>query len=85
MAVDEVGFQRMLGRVREFHQRVSELGLSTSGIDANIRVRLHSHPHPPALPPGQTKLANEIVELLEDPRLSSWQTQQLERAFFLGK
>jgi hypothetical protein len=37
MAVDEVGFQRMLGRVREFRQRVSELGLSTSGIDANIR------------------------------------------------
>ena len=85
MAIDEVNFRGMLSRAREFHEQVEALELSRGGIYANIRARLHWHPQPPLLPPGQAKLVDQIVELLENPRLSPWQAHELERAFVFGE
>jgi hypothetical protein len=36
----------------------------------------------PSLPTEQRKLADEVVEALETPRLSSSQSRQLHRAYF---
>ena len=83
--IDEVNFQRMLKRASEFHGHVEALDLDRGRIYANIRARMHWHPNPPALPPGHRKLVDQIVELLEDPQLSSSQAHELERAFVLGE
>jgi hypothetical protein len=85
VAIDEVNFQGLLNRARESHQRVEGLALSRRGVYAYVRARLRWHPEPPPLPPGQAMLANEIVAMLKDPRLSSSQAWQLEQAFFLDK
>jgi len=38
--------------------------------------------NPPTLPPEQRKLADEALEALSTPRLSSSQARVLQRAFF---
>jgi hypothetical protein len=78
MAVPDDEFEAMLARARRFRRRVDELG-SVSGpvIEDGVHDRLADH-----LPPAQRELAETIVALLEDPRLSIPQAAQLERAFF---
>lgn len=83
--IEDVKFQAMLERSREFHERVEALGISSSGIRAYVHGRLHSHAQPPELPLKQRELGDKIVELLKDPRLTPWQEHQLEQAFFSGK
>jgi hypothetical protein len=85
VAIDNANFQAMLERSREFHERVEALGVSCAGVRAYVHGRLHSHPQPPDLPPGQTELGDRIVELLKNPRLSPWEAHQLEQTFFFGK
>ncbi len=75
----------MLNRARELHEQVEALEHARGAIYANIRARLHWHPRPPPLPPGQAKLVDQILELLEDPQLSTWQAHELERAFVFGE
>ena len=84
VTVDSGNFEAMLGHACEFHEQVEALGMSCDRIRAHVHGRLHWH-LAPELPPGQAKLADEILELLENPLLSPWQTHELEWAFFLGK
>jgi hypothetical protein len=85
VAIEDVNFQAMLDRSREFRERVDALGISSAGIRAYVHGRLHSHTQPPQLPLKQRELGDKIVELLKDPRLTPWQAHQLEQAFFFGK
>ena len=58
----------------------------TPRIHTNVRARLYAYPDPPSLPQQQRELADEIIELIKDRRLSARQAGQLERAFFfVGK
>ena len=81
VTVDEAQFQTLLDQVRELHQLADELTHSSTMIHANVRARL-SWNQPPVLPPEQTKLADEAVEMLGLPRLSPSQARQLQRIFF---
>ena len=80
--IDDVQFQSLLEQVRELHQLADELTPSSTRIHANVRARLSWDSDPPPLPPEQRELADEVVEVLEKPQLSSWQARQLKRAFF---
>ncbi len=80
--VDDTQFESLLEQVRELHQLADELTRSSSTrIHANVRARL-SWNQPPTLPPEQTRLADEVVEVLGLARLSPSQARQLQRAFF---
>ena len=81
--IDGVEFQSLLEQVRELHQLADELTHSSSTrIHANVRARLNWSEEAPALPQDQSKLADEVLEVLEKPQLSSSQARQLQRAFF---
>jgi hypothetical protein len=82
VAIDDTQFQTLLDQVRELHQLADELTREKTRIHANVRDRLSWKSNPPALPPEQTRIADEVVEVLSKPRLSSGQYKQLERAFF---
>lgn len=85
VAVDDVNFQAMLRRARELRRQLDELGwVSGSAIEASVHARLKRTPQPPELPPGQGRLADEILALLENPRLSFWQSHELAQAFRAG-
>jgi hypothetical protein len=75
-------FVAMVGRANGFRTEVAGLGFNGSEVDANVRARLYWSPKVPVLAPGHQALANEIHELLNDPRLSAPQAAQLERAYF---
>ena len=85
MALDDLNFQAMLERSREFHERVEALGISCAGVRAYVHGRLHSHPQPPDLPLRHRELGDRIVDLLKNPQLSPWEAHQLEQAFFFDK
>jgi len=82
VAVDDAQFQTLLDQVRQLHQRADELRHSSTRIHENVRARLSWDPQPPALPPDQSELADEVVELLGRTQLSSLQFRQLQREFF---
>ena len=85
VSIDDVQFQTLLEQVRELHQLADEL-THTPRIHTNVRARLYAYPNPPSLPQQQRELADEIIELIKDRRLSARQAGQLERAFFfVGK
>jgi hypothetical protein len=81
VTVDDAEFQSLLEQVRELHRLADELSHSSTWLHANVRARLSWRDAPP-LPPAQEKLADEVVELLDKPRLSSSQARKLHRAFF---
>jgi hypothetical protein len=82
MAVPDDEFNTMLAQVRRLRKRVDDLGSVTG--DMIKQGMNHFRDAQPAdyLTPAQRELADEIVGLLEDPRLSVLQAGQLERAFF---
>jgi hypothetical protein len=80
--VDDREFQSLLEQVRELHDLADELTRSSARLHANVRARLSWEPNPPTLPPEQSKIADEVVEVLEQPRLSARQLRELQRAFF---
>jgi len=82
--VDGKEFQSLLEQVRDLHQLADELTHSPR-IHTNVRARLYAYPDAPSLPHEQRELADKIVELVTNRRLSSKQAGQLERAFFVGK
>lgn len=83
MPIEDGEFQSLLQQVRELHQRADKI--TRSQIHTNVRARLNwDTRNPPALPDEQRKLADDVVEILAMPRLSSSQSQQLHRAFFDG-
>jgi hypothetical protein len=77
---DEV-FQTLLEQVRDLHRRTDELTRSTTRIHENIRARL-SWNDPPSVPSDQRELADEVVEALGTPRLTTVQSRELWRAYF---
>ena len=82
MAIEDFEFQSMVAQAREFHRRITELGISGSVIEGTVEARLRWNVEQADLPPGQAKLVGEILELLQDPGLSAWQAHELRHAFF---
>jgi hypothetical protein len=82
VAVDDVQYHAMLLRARELRRLVDDLGsLSAPEVDASVLARLVGKPVADGLPPGQIKLVDEIVELLQRPGLSALQARGLAHAF----
>jgi hypothetical protein len=63
------------------HRRTDEVTRSKTRVHNNIRARL-SWSDPPSLPAEQREIADEVVEALATPRLSTTQSQRLWRAYF---
>ena len=83
MSVDDQQFQSLLEQVRELHRLADELSREKVRFDAHVRARLSwDDRSAPPLPREQRDLADEVVEALSKPRLSSSQARQLHRVFF---
>jgi hypothetical protein len=80
--IEDTKFQTLLQQVRELHRLADEVTRESTRIHANVRARMSWDRNPPSLPPEQRKLADEVVETLSNPRLSSSQSRTLQRAFF---
>lgn len=74
-------FQTLLDQVRELHRRTDELARSKPRVHENIRARL-SWNVVPSLPDDQRQLADEVVDALGRPRLTTSQSRQLYQAYF---
>jgi len=81
--LDDEKFQSLLDQVRELHRLADEATRERSRFDAHVRARLQwADRNAPPLPAPQRDLADEAVDALSKPRLSSSQSRQLYRAFF---
>jgi len=67
--------------VRDLNRRTDELTRSKTRVHENIRARL-SWNVAPSLPTEQREIADEVVEALTQPRLSTSQSRLLYRAYF---
>ena len=76
--LDDADFRGLLERARQLRAQVSELD-DQAEIEAAVRARVRPIPDPPEPPPRHGALIAEILELLEDARLSPYQTRDLER------
>ena len=81
MAIDDEVFQTLLEQVRELHRRTDEIARSNALVHDHIRARL-SWSDPPSVPPQQRELADEVVDLLGKPMLSTAQSKRLWREYF---
>jgi hypothetical protein len=81
VAIDDELFQTLLDQVLELHQRTDDLTRSKSMLHENVRARLNWSPAP-SLPDAQRQIADEVVDVLNRPRLSHLQSRQLYRAYF---
>jgi hypothetical protein len=81
VGLDDDVFQTLLEQVRDLHRRTDEITRSKTRVHANIRARL-SWNDPPSIPSEQRELADEVVEALNTPRLSSAQSRELWRTYF---
>lgn len=82
LLMDSKPFQTLLEQVQDLHRRTDELNRSKArSVHDSIRAQL-SWKTPPSLPRDQRDLADEVVEALSTPRLSSVQSRQLWRAYF---
>jgi len=75
-------FQSLLEQVRDLHRLADAVSRESTRLEANVRARLSWDRNPPVLPPEQRKLADQVVEALNTPRLSSRQSEQLYRVYF---
>lgn len=83
MPIDEGQFESLLDQVRDLHRRTDEITREKGRFDAYVRARLSwDDRNAPPLPPGQRELADEVVDVLSKPRLSSSQSRRLYRIFF---
>ena len=67
--------------MRDLHRRTDELTRSKTRVHENIRARL-SWNVAPSLPTEQREIADEVVEALTQPRLSTSQSRLLYRTYF---
>ena len=81
MAVDDEHFESLLEQVRDLHRRADELTRSPRLHD-HIRARLSCSREVPSVPSDQRELADEAVDALASPRLSSVQSRRLQKTFF---
>jgi hypothetical protein len=80
--MDNEPFQTLLEQIQDLHRRTDELNRSkVRSVHESIRAQL-SWKTPSSLPRDQRDLADEVVEALSTPRLSSVQSRQLWRAYF---
>ena len=76
-------FVAMLSAANVFRTTVNTLGpVAGLNVDNYVRARLYWNPKVPELPTGHEALANEILVVLGDSRLSSPQILELEREYF---
>ena len=81
--VNDAQFQSLLEQVQDLHRLADEISREKMRFDAYVRARLSwDDTIAPPLPAGQRDLADEVVDVLSKPRLSSSQSRQLHRAFF---
>jgi hypothetical protein len=80
--IDEAEFQSLLDQVRDLHRRTDELTRSQTGLHENIRAQLRWERNPPPLPKDQRDVAEEVVEALSQPCLSSNQSRRLFETYF---
>ena len=81
MGVEDDVFETLLDQVRELHRRTDELTRSKWMVKENVRARLNWN-DPPSLRPDERKLADEVVNALDTPRLSPAQSRKLWRTYF---
>jgi hypothetical protein len=79
--MDEGQFESLLEQVRDLHRRTDEITRSKTRVHDHIRARL-TWSDPPSVPSDQRELADEVVEALDTPRLSTAQSRKLWRAYF---
>ena len=79
--IDDEVFQTLLEQVRDLHRRTDELTRAKTRMHENIRARLTWNV-PPSLPSEQRELADEVVDALSAPKLSTLQSRQLYKAYF---
>lgn len=82
MSIDDEQFESLLEQVRHLHRRADEITEESSRLRANVQARLSWERDPPPLPSAQRQIADEVIEILAKPRLSSSQSRALQRAFF---
>ena len=82
MTVDDDHFESLLDQVRDLHRRADELTRSHARLNDHIHARLSWRRDAPPLPPEQRRLADEVIELLQTPKLSSPQSRRLQQIFF---
>jgi hypothetical protein len=80
--LDEAEFESLLDQVRDLHRRTDEITRSTSRLHEHIRSQLRWERTPPTVPPEQRVLAEQVVEALSKPRLSSSQARRLYETYF---
>jgi hypothetical protein len=81
VGVDDVVFQTLLEQVQELHRRTDEITRSKARVHDHIRARL-TWSDPPSIPAQQRELADQVVDVLGKPRLSTAQSRQLWREYF---
>ncbi len=80
--MDSAPFQTLLEHVQDLHRCTDELNRSKArSVHDSIRAQLNWKT-PPSLPRDQRNLADDVVEALGTPRLSSAQSRQLWQAYF---
>jgi len=80
--MDDDPFQTLIEQVRDLRRRTDELNRSKAQrVHENVRARL-SWNSAPSLPVDQRNLADEVVEALSTPRLSSAQSRHVWKAYF---
>ena len=80
--LDEAEFESLLDQVRDLHRRTDEITRSTSRLHEHIRSQLRWERTPAKVPPEQRDLAEQVVEALSKPRLSTSQARRLYEAYF---
>ena len=81
MPVDDETFESLLDQVRDLHRLADEATRERARFDAYVQARLRwDDRNDISLPTGQRDLADEAVEALSKPRLSSSQSRLLYRA-----
>ena len=83
MPINDEQFESLLEQVRGLHRRAdTQITQEPSRLRANVQARLNWERNPPPLPSAQREIADEVVEILAKPRLSSSQSRALQQAFF---
>ena len=80
--LDEAEFESLLDQVRDLHRRTDEITRSKSRLHEHIRSQLRWERTPATVPPEQRDLAEQVVEALSTPRLSTSQARRLYEAYF---
>ena len=80
--LDEAEFESLLDQVRDLHRRTDEITRSKSRLHEHIRSQLRWERTPATVPPEQRFLAEQVVEALSKPRLSTSQARRLYEAYF---